>query len=77
MNTWECLYERRAIREFIRGKEVPQDVVEKIMRSAWYSLPAPAIYKPMYFPWRFIVNKKDQEMKDRPKLSVQSKEVVK
>ncbi len=65
MNIWECMYERRSVREFIRGKEIPQDIVEKIMRSAWYALPAPAIYKPMYFPWRFIVNKKDQEVKDR------------
>jgi len=65
MDTWECLYERRSIREFDRGKEVPQDAIERIMRSAWYSLPAPGIYKPMFFPWRFIVNKKDQEMKDR------------
>ena len=65
MDIWECMYERRSVREFVRGKEIPQDILEKIMRSAWYSLPAPAIYEPMNFPWRFIINRKDQEVKDR------------
>ena len=75
MNTWECLYERRSVREFIRGEEIPQDVVEKIMRSAWYSLPAPGTYQPMFFPWRFIINKTDQEIKDR--LADSAQEVAK
>jgi len=34
MNIWECMYERRSIREFVRGKEIPQDIVEKNQLSS-------------------------------------------
>ena len=62
MDTFEALYERRSIRDYVREKkEIPQDVLDRIIKSAYYSLPAPG----GWFPWRFVMVRKDAEGKNQ------------
>ena len=71
MDVWQALYERRSVRDFDQTKKIPQDVMDKIMKSAWHALPAPD----GQFPWRFIVVRDDAEVKEQ--LALSAKEVAK
>ena len=58
MNTFEAIYERRATRNFEKGKEVPEETWGKIIDACRYALPSPT----MDFPWRMLVVR-DQDIK--------------
>ncbi|MHA1594895.1 MAG: nitroreductase family protein [Candidatus Baldrarchaeia archaeon] len=54
--TWKIIKERRAIRDFIKDKPVPDDYLYRIIEAACQA-PSPENYQ----PWRFIIIK-DKEM---------------
>jgi nitroreductase len=60
MDTFEAIYERRSIRDFEPGKKIPDSIVDRIIKSAWYSLPDST----GQFPWKLLVVRKDQETKE-------------
>ena len=41
MDTFEALYERRSIRQFDADKKIPEEIVQRILVSAAYGIPAP------------------------------------
>lgn len=59
MDTFEALYGRRSIRSFEQGKSIPQEVLQKILSSAWYTMPLPD----GQLPWRLLAVR-DQATKE-------------
>lgn len=69
MDTFQALYGRRSIRNFEPGKPIPQEVLQRILSSAWYTLPLPG----GQLPWR-LVAVRDQTTKNM--LADSAKEVA-
>ena len=57
-DTFQCIYERRSTRTFIKGKKIPDDVLGKILDSARYAPTTPT----GDYPWRLLVVR-DQDTK--------------
>ncbi|MDO8568486.1 MAG: nitroreductase family protein [Dehalococcoidales bacterium] len=59
MDVFDAIYRRRAIRDFIPGKKIPEKDVQLILDSARYALPTPE----GNLPWK-LITVRDQESKE-------------
>ena len=60
MDTFEAIYSRRSIRNFVKGKHIPEDALEEIMESSRYVLPSPM----GSYLWKIVMVREDETVRN-------------